>query len=172
MLLALACRPAFIPLSCWLFSYDLPGNRQFVRNGGQGYLRKGRNHVHDLKNLGEQLESLISSKTVIGNPISVGEVTLVPIMKASFGFGLGGGDESVKRRTVTGGGGGANIEPIAIITVCGDKVDLLVIDKQASKGLHGLVDNLPQLFEKLPFLKKKAASEQEASEENADEDLA
>lgn len=112
--------------------------------------------MQDLNQFAEQLENLISSKTVIGDPISVGEVTLVPIIKANFGFGVGSGSsDGVKRGGASGGGGGAVITPIAIVVVKGQEVDMLVIDKHESRGLAPLLEKLPLLFEKMPFLKKK-----------------
>ncbi len=113
--------------------------------------------MQDFNQFTDQLENLISSKTVIGDPISVGEVTLVPIIKANFGFGMGGGNsDGVKRGGASGGGGGAIITPIAIVVVCGKEVDMLVVDKQESKGLAPLLEKLPLVLEKMPFMKKKA----------------
>lgn len=112
--------------------------------------------MQDLNQFTDQLENLISSKTVIGDPISVGEVTLVPIIKANFGFGMGGGNsDGVKRGGASGGGGGAIITPVAILVICGKEVNMLVIDKQESKGLSPLLEKLPLILEKMPFMKKK-----------------
>lgn len=112
--------------------------------------------MQDLSQFTDQLENLISSKTVIGDPISVGEVTLLPIIKANFGFGIGSGNsDGVKRGGASGGGGGAVITPVAIVVVCGKEVDMLVIDKQESKGLAPLLEKLPLVLEKMPFMKKK-----------------
>lgn len=81
----------------------------------------------------------------------------MPIIKANFGFGMGGGNsDGVKRGGASGGGGGAIITPIAIVVVCGKEVDMLVVDKQESKGLAPLLEKLPLVLEKMPFMKKKA----------------
>lgn len=86
----------------------------------------------------------------------MGEVTLVPIIKANFGFGMGGGNsDGVKRGGASGGGGGAIITPVAILVICGKEVNMLVIDKQESKGLSPLLEKLPLILEKMPFMKKK-----------------
>lgn len=121
--------------------------------------------MEDLKHLGEQLEHLISSKTVIGEPIAVGEVTLVPVIKANFGFGMGGGNsDGVKRGGVSGGGGGANILPIAMIVVKGSEVSLLPLDKQESGTLGPLLEKLPQLYEKVVAMRKGKSEEQAETE--------
>jgi uncharacterized spore protein YtfJ len=126
--------------------------------------------VQDLNQFTEQLENLISSKTVIGDPITVGEVTLLPIIRANFGFGMGSGNaDGIKRGGASGGGGGAIITPVAIVVVKGREVDMLVIDKHESRGLAPLLEKLPLVLEKMPFLKKKTddapADEEEETEE-------
>ncbi len=114
----------------------------------------------------DQLENLISSKTVIGDPITVGEVTLVPIIKANFGFGMGSGNaDGIKKGGASGGGGGAVISPVAIVVVKGQEVDMLVIDKHESRGLVPLLEKLPLFLEKVPFLKKKSDESTEEEEE-------
>lgn len=121
--------------------------------------------LEDLKHLGEQLENLISSKTVIGEPIAVGEVTLVPVIKANFGFGMGGGtSDGVKRGGVSGGGGGANILPVAMIVVKGSEVSLLPMDKQEAGSLGPLLEKLPQLYEKVMAMRKGKAEQQTEAE--------
>ncbi len=121
--------------------------------------------MREFDNLGERLENLISSKTVIGEPVAIGEVTLLPIIKANFGFGMGGGNtDGVKRGGVSGGGGGAQIEPIAIVVVCGKEVSLLPLNKHDSTGWGPLLEKLPQVYEKVASMRKsKAAAEDEPS---------
>lgn len=128
--------------------------------------------MKDLEQFTSQLENLISSKTVIGDPIVVDEVTLLPIIKANFGFGMGGGTTGgVTSKGGSGGGGGAVITPVAIVVISGGNVDLLVIDQQAGMGLGSLVEKLPGLIASLPFGKKKQGAspkeEAPASEEQA-----
>lgn len=83
----------------------------------------------------------------------------MPIIKANFGFGIGSGNpDGVKRGGGSGGGGGAIITPVAIVVICGKEVEMLVIDKQESKGLAPLLEKLPLILEKMPFMKKKEAA--------------
>jgi uncharacterized spore protein YtfJ len=41
--------------------------------------------------MGQRLASNLQVKTIVGNPIKVGKVTLIPIMMIDIGFGGGGG---------------------------------------------------------------------------------
>lgn len=98
----------------------------------------------------------------------MGDVTLVPIIKANFGFGMGGGNtEGVKRGGVSGGGGAANITPVAIIVIKGGEVSILPVDKQETGTLGPLLEKLPQLLEKMPFFKKAKPSEESSEDENS-----
>lgn len=93
----------------------------------------------------------------------MGDVTLVPIIKANFGFGLGGTDHA----RFSGGGGGANIMPMAVIVVRGDEVSVLSMEKGDGGGIQQLVEKLPGLLEKLPFLKGKKSVPQQPAETEA-----
>jgi len=39
----------------------------------------------------EEIEKVLSTKTVVGEPITVEGVTLIPLISVGFGFGAGGG---------------------------------------------------------------------------------
>lgn len=67
------------------------------------------------------------SKGVLGAPVTVGDVTIVPVTITTFGVGAGGG--SLLGEPV-GGGGGGGIVPVAllIITPDGVRVDHLPAD--------------------------------------------
>ena len=47
-----------------------------------------------IKNVMNELETLMQTKTVVGDPISAGDYTVIPVSKVSFGFGAGGGSGS------------------------------------------------------------------------------
>lgn len=74
-----------------------------------------------------ELEKLLDSKTVVGNPISVGETTLIPLVSIGFCFGAGGGSAvppGQKEKGSGGGtGGGGGIKPIGVV----------IIDKQGTR---------------------------------------
>jgi uncharacterized spore protein YtfJ len=80
-------------------------------------------HVKDLLKtaLGE-IERVLSTKTVVGEPITVEGNTLIPLISIGFGFGAGGGSgkaaKAVDGEGLGGGtGGGGGIKPVAIIIV-------------------------------------------------------
>lgn len=72
-----------------------------------------------LKALAEELSNVISTETVIGEPIIQEDKVLIPVTKLGFVIGSGSGKSSGKEAggEGTGGGGGGGVEPIALIAV-------------------------------------------------------
>ena len=84
-------------------------------------------HVQNLlKTNLEEIERLLSTKTVVGEPIKIEGVTLIPLISIGFGFGAGGGSGQTKpgagegQGAGTGGGGG--IKPVAVVVISDDGV--------------------------------------------------
>jgi len=55
--------------------------------------------------LGE-IEKVLGTKTVVGEPIKVEGVTLIPLISVGFGFGAGGGEGKGEAKTKGEGIGG------------------------------------------------------------------
>ena len=55
--------------------------------------------VEDLiRTVMQEFRHIVKTETVVGEPVVVGDTTIVPVSKISFGFGAGGGkDESSSR---------------------------------------------------------------------------
>lgn len=109
----------------------------------------------------EKLENFLKTKTVVGEPVKIGDTTLVPFINLSFGVGLGGGagtDEKGSSGDGGGGGTGAKITPTAVLVIQGDKVELLPIKK--SGGLDRLLDMVPDIMEKINEKKEEKKIEE------------
>lgn len=63
-----------------------------------------------LRSLGDRLQAGASVKAVFGDPIVVGDRTVVPIARVGYGFGGGGSDKA-------GGGGGSGIRPAGALEI-------------------------------------------------------
>lgn len=129
-----------------------------------------------LETLMKDLSKMLSSESVIGEPITVGQVTIVPVVTVSFGFGTGGGegkDEKQLGGTGAGGGAGGRISPTAFLVVNGDQVTLLPVEKKGNT-VDRLIDTIPGLMDKLnlKFGKtKKDSSFEESSEPIVSEEI-
>lgn len=111
-----------------------------------------------------EIEKMLSTKTVVGEPISVDGKTLIPLISVGFGFGAGGGTgkaSTKQQQEGTGGGtmGGAGIRPIAIII--SDEKGVRI---ESIKG--GLTSALQRVAETaIPMMKKgqQGQSQEESS---------
>ncbi|MEM6445245.1 MAG: spore germination protein GerW family protein [Cyanobacteria bacterium P01_D01_bin.123] len=86
-----------------------------------------------------KLRSLAETSQTFGEPITVGDTTIVPYVSLRFGLGGGGGAgnglhaEEDNAATMWGtAGGGVKIEPMGFLIVRGDRVDLMPIDRQTN----------------------------------------
>jgi uncharacterized spore protein YtfJ len=101
--------------------------------------------------LGE-VEKALSTKTVVGEPITVGDATLIPVISVGFAFGAGGGEgKSEAKRTGegTGGGvgGGAWAKPRAVIVVDKTGVRIEPITGRLSFAMEKLGETVPRMLE-------------------------
>ena len=67
-----------------------------------------------------EIERMLNTKTVVGEPITIEGNTLIPLINMGFGFGVGSGEGSEPQKGSghgggTGGGGG--VKPVALIVV-------------------------------------------------------
>lgn len=111
----------------------------------------------------DNLKAMVDADTIIGTPVTVGEVTLVPISKVSFGLATGGSDIPSKTpSTLFGGGGGAGVTvtPIAFISICGTNVKMLQVNADITP-VNKLIDEAPELIGKVKeFFNKKTVIEE------------
>ncbi len=106
------------------------------------------------------LENMLKAKTVIGDPIVIGDVTLVPVVNVTFGIGTGGGEGKDARDQGGGGmgaGTGARLTPAAVIVIKGDDVSMLPISGRGS--LENIVGMAPELIGKLKKITQKEENE-------------
>ena len=102
--------------------------------------------------LGE-IEKVLSTRTVVGEPIAVEGATLVPLISVGFGFGAGGGSakgEAKQRGEGSGGGtgGGAWVKPVAIIIVDKQGVRIEPIRGGLATAIEKIGETIPQMMEK------------------------
>lgn len=114
----------------------------------------------------EKLREFITSKTVIGEPLTVGDSTLIPVINVQFGLGSGGGDGTDAKGNGGVGGGagiGAKVAPTAIIVIKGEKIECLPIKK--TSGLEKLIEMVPDLVDKMNIKTSKDEEEGDKEEE-------
>ena len=119
----------------------------------------------NLQHLINKMEDFISTKTVVGEPMHHGDITVIPLMDVSLGMGTGlaSGNASPKSRDGGGGAFGAKMTPVAMLVINGTDVRILNVNPQESTSGSKIIDMIPGILSKLNlgswFDKKKDSTE-------------
>ena len=122
------------------------------------------NLVEILQTIVGELRQIARSESVVGQPVTVGERTIVPITKLSVGFGGGGAEGSRPEKGSGfggGGGGGAMIEPVAFLVIDKDRVQLLTTRKHGA--IEAVLDAAPDLISSIKNWSEKKRGTGEGS---------
>lgn len=120
----------------------------------------------------QKVKEFSNSETVVGEPIKVGETTIIPVSKITMGFASGGIDYAGKKHKEGaplkpnnfggGGGTGVNITPIAFLVInATGSTEILPItgysENDSVEKITGLIERSPLILSKLKdvFVKKK-----------------
>ncbi|MDH5527525.1 MAG: spore germination protein GerW family protein [Nitrospirota bacterium] len=90
-----------------------------------------------------EIERMLNSKTVVGEPMTVEGNTLIPLISVGFGFGAGGGTGKAKageEGTGGGTGGGGGVKPVALIVINADGVRVEPIKGGAASVLEKVAE--------------------------------
>jgi sporulation protein YtfJ len=117
----------------------------------------------------EKMQKIVDVNTIVGSPVDVGGgVTIVPISKVHIGMGGGGTDFATKsalsaKKDPFGGGMGAgvSIDPVAFLVIKGETVRMLPVAEPASTTMDRIVEQAPDLIDKLAdFLDGRKAKDE------------
>jgi len=116
----------------------------------------------------EEIERVLTSKTVVGEPMTFEGNTLVPLVRIAFGFGVGGGagggmgkDEKSKGEGSGGAAaGGAWIKPVAVIVINEDGVKIEPITGATGSVLAKAGDIIGKVVEKRVLKGKEEKKEE------------
>ena len=115
------------------------------------------NFQSTVESLFKGMDSFLTTKTVIGEPIHIGENILLPLADVSFGVAAGAFASSAKNNG--GGGMGAKITPSAILVINKNGTRLANVKNQ--DVVTKILDMIPDIAAR--FTKK--GNENECSEE-------
>lgn len=105
------------------------------------------NIFDNMNALFDNLGNLLTSKTVIGEPITFGHTTIIPVVEVSFGLAVGGGSgEDRKKRGGAASGVGGKLSATAVIVIRGDHVQVMQLNR--ANTVDKLVDLLPEMVDK------------------------
>lgn len=105
--------------------------------------------MEDIDNLFDkavgEMERMLSTKTVMGEPTTIAGNTLIPLVSVGFGFGVGGGEGTEpKKGSGHGGGtgGGGGVKPVAVVIVNDDGVRVEPIKSATSSVLEKVAETI------------------------------
>lgn len=127
------------------------------------------------KNLPNMLESTITkiremldANSVVGQPMVVDGVTIIPISKISVGFG-GGGSDYVSKHPNTqenpfggGVGAGTKVTPVAFLIIKDGNTRMIPVPVPANTTVDRVVEMVPETLDKIAdFIQSKTEKKAE-----------
>lgn len=94
----------------------------------------------------DKVEDIVSTKTIIGDAITLGDLTLLPLIEVSVGVGVG---TKEGQKEDSAGGMGAKITPSAVLVIQNGNVQMINIKNQ--DAVNKLIDMAPGIASKLNF---------------------
>ena len=110
-----------------------------------------------VESLFKGMDSFITTKTVVGDAINIGDTIILPLVDVSFGVAAGAFMQEKKNNGA--GGLGGKIQPSAVLVIQDGKTKLVNIKNQ--DGMTKILDMVPDLVNR--FTSGKAEENDELS---------
>ena len=101
---------------------------------------ENNNFQSTVESLFKGMDSFITTKTVVGDAITVGDTIILPLVDVTFGVGAGA--FAGEKKNNGGGGMGGKISPSAVLVISGGVTKLVNIKNQ--DGLTKILDMVPE----------------------------
>lgn len=110
------------------------------------------------------MNTVLTTKTVVGEATKIGDTIILPLVDVSFGVGAGAGNNSQKGSSTGAGGLGGKMTPSAVLVIQNGVVKLVNVKNQDT--VTKVLDMVPDMVDK--FLdKKKETGDDQVSDEQA-----
>ena len=109
------------------------------------------------------MDTVLSTKTVVGEATQVGDTIILPLVDVSFGVGAGAGSRTDNGQRASGAGGlGGKMTPSAALVIKDGQTKLVNIKNQ--DAVTKILDMVPDIVEKFTRPKEKGGEENEMSD--------
>jgi uncharacterized spore protein YtfJ len=121
------------------------------------------NFNNTVESLFKGMDSFITSKTVVGDAVHIGDTIILPLVDVAFGVAAGAFSQEKKDNGA--GGMGGKINPSAVLVIQNGVTKLINVKNQ--DGVNKLLDLVPDLVNKFTSGKDddKESSEEAATKE-------
>lgn len=99
------------------------------------------------------MDTVLSTKTVVGEATQVGDTIILPLVDVSFGVGAGAGNNGQKNSASGAGGLGGKMTPSAVLVIKDGSTKLVNIKNQ--DAVTKVLDMVPDLVERFTKPKDK-----------------
>lgn len=110
------------------------------------------------------MNTVLSTKTVVGEATKIGDTIILPLVDVSFGVGAGAGNNTQKGSATGAGGLGGKMTPSAVLVIQNGSVKLVNVKNQDT--VTKVLDMVPDMVDK--FLDKKKENAQVSDEQALD----
>ncbi|MDO4324458.1 MAG: GerW family sporulation protein [bacterium] len=104
----------------------------------------------EITSMFQGMDSFVSSKTVVGEPIYAGDAILLPLIDISFGMGVGSFCDNAKKNN-GGGGIGAKMTPSAVLVIQNGMTKMVSVKNQDT--VTKILDLVPDVVNKVMGVK-------------------
>ncbi|MDE6887422.1 MAG: GerW family sporulation protein [Eubacterium sp.] len=111
------------------------------------------------------MDSFISTKTVVGEAVHIGDTIILPLVDVAFGVGAGA--FSGENKNNGGGGMGGKISPSAVLVIQNGTTKLVNVKNQ--DGITKILDMIPDFVNKFTSKNKNTDTDPQAQEKAAQE---
>ena len=117
------------------------------------------NFKTSLESLFRGMDGFLTSKTVVGDAITVGDTIILPLVDVTFG--VGAGTSSADKKNNSGGGMGGKITPSAILVIKDGQTRMVPVAVPATATVDRVLEMAPQLIDRVEGFVNKKKEEKE-----------
>ncbi|HJC91163.1 GerW family sporulation protein [Mediterraneibacter glycyrrhizinilyticus] len=120
-------------------------------------MAEGNNFKETVEALFQGMDSVVTSKTVVGEAIHINGTIILPLVDVSFGIGAGAFNAEKKEKGM--GGMGGKISPSAVIVIQDGRTKLVNIKNQDT--ITKILDMIPDVVDRFTADKEERMTEKE-----------
>lgn len=119
-----------------------------------------------MESLLKGMDTVLSTKTVVGEATNIGDTIILPLVDVTFGVGAGAGSNGQKNAASGAGGLGGKMTPSAVLVIKNGAVKLVNIKNQ--DAVTKVLDMIPDFVEKFTKPKEKSHEAKEGQISDAE----
>lgn len=111
------------------------------------------------------MDGFVSTKTVVGEAIHIGDTIIVPLVNVTFGVAAGAFKDD--KRINSGGGLGGKMSPSAVLVIHNGVTRMISVDRNS--GIEKILDMVPDFVDKFAKRDEKKKQDPLARQQAAEE---